>query len=176
MMVSKNGESMWLPKDERKLLLAYFLKIGEPDREGWYEEDVLVKTLKLKKNKKSISMLRDYFKNGLEKESTNQSVSNENDISLSKKEIKDYINYRNIAQTANGRLSKRKLIIIKPHSFKDDVVGISLTIKGWDLAQKYSSWFGTTGEWWKENKGHWVWVLLSIIVSFVIGWLTSKLT
>lgn len=163
---------MWLPKDERKLLSAYFLKIGEPDKEGWYEEYALVKVLKLKSIKKSISVLRDYCKNVLEDESANQIVKNKNDFSLFKKEIKNCINYRNRVRTANSRLAKSELIIIKTHKVERDVVGISLTLKGWNLSQKYSSWLGKTGEWWKENKGHWVWVLLGII----IWWLKVKLT
>lgn len=167
---------MWLPKDERILLLAYLLKIGEPDKEGWYEEYTLVKVLKLKSTKKSVNVLRDYCKDGLEEESANQSLKNKNDISLFKKKVNNYINYRNRVQTANSRLAKRKLITIKTHKVERDVVGVSLTLEGWDLSRKYSSTFGKTGEWWKENKGHWVWVLLGIIISFIIGWLTAKLT
>ena len=167
---------MWLPKGERTLLLAYFLEIGEPDKEGWYKEHNLVNALKVKSIKKSISVMRDYSKNSLTEESAKQGLQNKNDISLLENAIKDYINYLNRVYTANSRLAKRKLVTTKIHQVERDFVGISLTLEGWDLARKYTSWFGKTGEWWKENKGHWVWVLLGIIFSFITGWLTAKLT
>jgi len=83
-------------------------------------------------------------------------------------------NAKNQVRIASETLARRKLIILMPQ--RGDAITVGLTLEGYDLGSKYSRWFTKTGEWWAEYKGHWIWVLLGIIISFVIGWLTAKLT
>ena len=65
---------------------------------------------------------------------------------------------------------------------KEDVakgdITLRLTLDGLDLALKYQNWFTRTGIWWNEHKGHWIWILLGFvatsIVSFLLGLMSSK--
>ena len=169
-------ENMWLLKDERKLLLAYYLKMKEVDKEGWFKEYNLVKILKGRRVRKSVELLKDYFDGDTEAEPTSHNDQDKFNISVLKKGIKDYISCADRVKAANDRLAKREFIVTKPHSSERSVIGISLTLKGWDLAKKYDHWFTKTGEWWGEYKGQWIWVVVGYVVMFIVGYLVAILT
>ena len=66
-------------------------------------------------------------------------------------------------------------------SSEDDIecnnITLRLTLEGYDLGSKYNSWwYKTGGMWWAEYKGHWLWTIAGIIISFLLGLLTGKLT
>jgi len=65
-------------------------------------------------------------------------------------------------------------------SSEDDIecdnITLRLTREGYDSARKYNSWWDRTDMWWAEYKGHWFFAIARIIVPFLLGLLTGKLT
>ena len=54
---------------------------------------------------------------------------------------------------------------------------ISLTLKGYDLGRKYSSWWTRSGLWFAEYRHHWIWLIVSflggIIGALLVNWLSN---
>jgi len=76
---------------------------------------------------------------------------------------------------ANDNLKDRGLAKIQQEPTGMDVT-VSLTLEGWDLGRKYNHWFTMTGLWWAEYKSHWIWSIVTAILTFFIGWLVGMLT
>jgi hypothetical protein len=173
---------MWLLKDERKLLTVYYLKIIEPrsseeiTKEKWYRESSLVETLRAKNVRDAAKNLKDYLHGGTK--SQNEKSQDEGNIEELKKGISEYIQYLTNFKIANNALSERKLIKTRDHEtvVEDKPIGISLTIEGYDLGKKYSSWWTRSGLWFAEYKNHWIWLIVSflggIIGGLLINWLS----
>jgi hypothetical protein len=161
---------MWLPKDERRLLAVYYLKITEQKglkeftKEKWYRESNLVETIKAKNLKESATILKDYFEGGANTQ--NENNKDEFDIEKLKKNVMDYTKYQSKVHFANNALAERKLISIRDHKtvVEDKPIGVSLTIDGYDLGRKYSSKLHTFLLLCNEYK---VWIILGLIISFV---------
>ena len=139
---------MWLPKDERKLLAFYFRDLPEA------------------------SFGKKYTSNSMRVVKANRNLNGRRLINLD-----GYGDTSNVSfprGCAEGDLAD---FLPDPKDTGGSYTTfVELTLDGWDLGRKYNHWFTRTGLWWAEYKGHWVWVLLGIIISFVIGWLTAKLT
>ena len=92
-------------------------------------------------------------------------------------EVKIQIKLDKRLQLSNSGLEKRKLISVQRHETCCGVAGISLTIEGYDLGRKYSSWWTRTGEWFEEYKNHWIWIIVSflggVVGALLINWLSS---
>lgn len=146
------GDIMWLPRDERKTLLKYYHCLQNAQDHKQF----------IQLSERAYNATCNLIERRLVNEITEHGP--DHNTYMATYVAGDKVNLDHFLPSPEDN-SAREGIILR------------LTLDGWDLARKYSSWwFGTTGEWWKENKGHWVWVLLGIIVSFVIGWLTAKLT
>jgi len=77
---------------------------------------------------------------------------------------------------ANKAIEQRDLIKIRRHEHESDVVGIILTISGYDLGRKYNSWLTRSGLWFVEYKDHWFWLILGffggIMGGILVNWLS----
>ena len=76
---------------------------------------------------------------------------------------------------ASETLDRRKLIILMPR--QGDDITLELTLEGYDLGRKYSSWWTRSGLWFAEYKHHWIWLIVSflggIIGGLLINWLSK---
>ena len=161
---------MWLPKDERRLLAVYYLKITEQKglneftKEKWYRESKLVETLKARNLKESATVLKDYLEGGADNQ--NEDNQDEFDIEKLKKNVMDYTKYQSKVHFANNALAERKLISIRDHKtvVEDKPIGVSLNIDGYDLGRKYCSKPHTFLLLFNEYK---VWIILGLIISFI---------
>ena len=159
---------MWLPKDERKLLSYYYRQINTVETDQRFE-------------------IRDLIKALGKKEQPGQPET--------KREI--ILDTYNTLENVNNLLSQRGLITwenLNPDSisaaysfdhptsqelFENTKVNlcITLTIKGYDLGRKYSSWWIRSGLWFAEYRHHWIWVIGGfvggIIATLLVQWLSK---
>lgn len=168
---------MLLTKDERKLLTAYYLKITgekgleEVTKEKWYPLSQMMRILKSRNLKKAARELPDHDVGDAIKPSIEEEITT-GELEALMRESKEYLRYESKVSVANNTLKKRELIAIRYGPPDSDHIGVSLTIKGFDLGRKYNGWYYKTGGmWWAEYKGHWIWSILAAILSFILGWL-----
>ena len=174
---------MWLTKDERKLLKAYYLKITKEkglekvNMEKWYQISDLIEILRSHNLEKEVRKLPD--------STVGDAISSDQgkfNIDIMRKEVPKYQQDQKRVNITNDTLEKQELIVVRygrpPGKGEiSDWRGISLTIEGWKWGSKYNGWYYKTGGlWWAEYKGHWIWPVIGLIVSFIIGLLVGKLT
>ena len=179
---------MWLPKDERHLLLGYYVNIFNIDDKNvcrYLDKPKLFEmsdwTNVLNKPRWIPILTPLLVKHSARKIKTygkTEELSNEENKSVKQKkeEIKTFIKLERRLQISNSALERRKLIKVEPHKSIPGVLGISLTIDGYHLGIKYSSWLTRSGEWFAEYKNHWIWIIVSflggIIGGLLINWLS----
>ena len=83
---------MWLPKDERRLLLYYYHRINKVDGEESFDLEELIQSLICK----NIKELRQH-----DKERPDKNIE---------EQVRDYINEKDRVAAANGALQRRGLI------------------------------------------------------------------
>ena len=146
--VKKGSIKMWLPKDERYLLQGYWHYINDINVEKTFSEFDLVPLLSSPKNWKKIG-------------------GGSEDEKIPNEELRDYFNKQRRVSKANECLAERKLIELKSDRQHDRFCTLNLTIGGFDLARKYSSWWERSGLWFASLKNHWIWVVCSFIVGIL---------
>lgn len=170
---------MWLPREERRLLEIYYWAICEglkkvgssPFTEKWYSKEDLINAFQTNcfHFKKMARMDKDdYHKSVNKMDDTSSEESEDIDVPKLKRDIRKCLTTIAKIDSANASLSERGMIRLKTHESQDRI-GVGLTIAGYDLGRKYSLWFTRTGEWFKEYREHWVW----LIVGFLGGILGS---
>lgn len=166
---------MWLPRDERRLIEGYYINIGEIEKEKWFEMSNWIPVIRTLNVKNRAQKVKSYFKSG--KSQSEHDKVDPKDLSGSMKRWIQDMNRVNIATTA---LESRKLIRLHPHQNESRVKAVSLTIDGYDLGRKYSSWFTRSGLLFAEYKNHWFWLILGflggIIGALIVNWLSSLFT
>ena len=84
------------------------------------------------------------------------------------------VDARNRAITASNSLQKRNLIAFLHH--RGDAITVQLSLEGYDLGRKYSSWWTRSGLWFAEFKNHWIWFIVSflggVIGALLVNWLS----
>jgi len=165
---------MWLPKDERRFLVIYGRAIqkylekidSSPFKEKWYDIGDLVEIFQAKDYKKKAGELENVFqKTGKENKTDNKP----NNLEQMNENVKKHLNGRASVDVANASLSARGLVTIKPHGSMKNVIGVSLTIEGYDLGRKYASWFTRTGLRFREYKDHWIWLIIAFLAGGILG-------
>jgi len=146
---------MWLPKYERRLLQKYFVKINEVDKQCDFSFDDLLGFIK-------------------SKESSRHTPSADDTQDTEAERFSAWRRDCNRIVIANKTLKKRGLIISSDVEFDTSkLITISLTITGYDLGRKYSSWWTLSKLWYEEYiKNHPIWLIVSFlggIISGVIG-------
>jgi hypothetical protein len=154
---------MWLPKDERRLLFYWYLAIGRMDQEESFELRELVHCLICKDIKELI-------------ERRQKKKSKPTNIVQA---VDEYIDERNRVEVAITALQQRGLIILKEYSGELQIKSVCLTLQGFDLGKKYSSWWTRSGLWFAEYKNHWIWLIGSfvsgIFATLFVLWLSKVL-
>jgi hypothetical protein len=158
---------MWLPKDERKLLSYYYHQIKKVETSRDFEIRDLIKVLrrkqaKLPETKRGIIL---YIYETLE--NVNNCLSQRN-----------LITWENLAP---GSITAARMYdhpTSQPPSENTKVnLRITLTIQGYDLGKKYSSWWTKSGLWFAEYKDHWFWLIISflggVIGALLVNWLSK---
>ena len=181
---------MWLPKDERHLLLAYYVNIFNIDdrnvcryldKPKWFEMSDWFVILE-KPNwipvltpwliKHAACKIKAYG-DGADKPNNKEDKSME----LVRKETKRLIRLEKRLKISNAGLERREFIKVQEHEHCGEVAGISLIIKGYDLGRLYSSWWTRSGLWFTEYKNHWIWIIISflggVIGALLINWLSK---
>lgn len=159
---------MWLPKDERKLLSYYYRQINKVETDQKFEIIDLIKALRKKERSGPPKTKREII---LDSYNTLESVNN-------------LLNQRDLIKWKN--LDPKSIIAAysfdHPTSqelFENTKVNlcITLTIKGYDLGRKYSSWWTRSGLWFAEYKNHWIWLIVSflggVIGGLLINWMSK---
>ena len=146
---------MWLPKDERRLLLYYYRGINKVNGEESLDLKELVQSL-FCKNIKELQLH--------EKEKRDKDIE---------EQVKDYIDEKNRVAAANEALKRRGLIEQIIHS-GGKVRRITLNLEGYDLGRKYSSWWDSSGLWFADYREHWIWLIVSFFGG-VLGGLSINL-
>lgn len=150
--------TVWLTLHERRLLVGYYHLIGEVDEEAAYYLSGLSPVLK------TYSPCHQILQYG--EGATDQPTNSAEEL---KKQINELIESSRIVRHANNLLAQRNLIETKDHSSQNDVVIVSLTIDGYDLGRKYSSFYVRTGLCFSEYKNHWI----VLVLGFLAGLLGS---
>jgi len=138
---------MWIPKDERLLLVGYYRSIHAVGSEKQYGTSDFVQFLHCQ---------------------TKYEVSAEMPTRPEEIEQAVYVLVR--SQKANKILSARGLITCTPLQ-PGTSVSVSLTLEGYDLGRQYSNWFDRSGLRFSEYRNHWIW----LIIAFIGGAVGSKL-
>lgn len=125
---------MWLPEEERKVLIHYYKKLHES----------------------GVETRGQFFLSELEK-------------CLSEKDK------RNRVKIASKMLKQRDLLDF--FNDQNEAVTVQLSLEGYDLGRKYSSWWTRSGLWFAEYKNHWIWLIVSflggIIGGLLINWMSK---
>ncbi len=143
---------MWLPKDERRTLLKYY-KYLQNTQEYKRFESLSTRAYNSTRNLINRRLVHEIIEGGPEHvESLTAFIS------------KDSINLHNFLASSEDDI-------------ECDNITLRLTLEGYDLGSKYNSWYYKTGGmWWAEYKVHWFWHIVGIVVGFLLGLLTGKLT
>ncbi len=84
-------------------------------------------------------------------------------------------NTRNRVLLASERLMRRNFLDFLNN--QGDALTVQLSLQGYDLGRKYSSWWTRSGLWFAEYKDHWFWLIISflggIIGALVVNWLSK---
>ena len=152
---------MWLTKDERRLLSGYFTQIGRIGTERVYCITDLCDLLKFRGHRKKIAEYGD----------PETPSDNSGDVESMKIEIASYASCDKRIRRGNELLAERGLITVTQHQHERNVVVIGLTLRGFDLGRRYSSFLESSGLCFQEYKNHWIW----LIVAFFGGTLGVKL-
>jgi hypothetical protein len=149
---------MWLSKDERRLLAGYYGTLGAVDETRAFREEALAGLLRGKLR------AAEY---GDEPPDTEGNMEHDK----LKAAIKQVISDRTRVAAANNLLVARNLIALARHESELGVVILGLTLDGYDLGRRYSSWLTCSHLWFREYKDHWMW----LIIAFIGGAIGTKL-
>ena len=167
---------MWLPKEERKLLVIYFQAIqsdfgriySNPTQARWYDSEELLDVFRSRYYKKKAKELKDCREATTKKTSTTNTESGKESATV----MKQFLRTKAAVDVTNDVLAARKLIMVEKRSPGESLsFRVGLTIEGLDLGRKYSSWFTESGLWFRECKDHW----FCLLVVYVVGAFTPKL-
>ena len=141
---------MWLPKDEREVLLKYYQCLQHTQEYKRFES----------LSKRVHIATRNLIKRGLVQEI--KEGGPDHPEFLAAFHVEDAIKL-------NPFLSSSETDI------ECNDITLRLTLEGYDLASKYDCWFSRTGLWFAEYKDHWIWLILGflggIIGALILEWL-----
>lgn len=173
---------MWLPSDERHLLMVYGVCIPKLGAHGeifdvnelswfatyacwlpfWRARKIAERAKQLKKTRRD--------KSGQSSPCVDVGSSSD------KGEPMAWLAGLKAVQSANKMLGDRGLIELREHGSRSYTV--TLTLKGRDLARKYNSWWDRTGAWYNDKiRHHWIWPITTFVVgvrgTLVVQWLSG---
>ncbi len=180
---------MWLPRDERHILLAYYTNIFDLDDRDvarylkqckWFRSSDWTYVLKLPQWIPIVSSSWVGKRARRIKDYDNRVTSpSKGDILSGRgpKIMEEAAQSLKRLEIANMHLKDRQLVEITPRGSETGVAGVLLTLEGYDLARRYSHWFSRTGLWFREYKDHWIWLAVSfiggVLGALVVQWLSD---
>lgn len=163
---------MWLPKDERRLLAAFYVKLKGPENESRFHDDDLVNVLNACRSKwKAIAQ-------NLEHVSDPDAGPKVQQVAklLNEDGGKKYEDLKARLDIAIRAMQKRGLIESKAEGQLRFTRCVSLTIDGYDLGRQYGRWLISSGLWFAEYRNHWVWLIVGflggVLGTLIVQWLT----
>jgi hypothetical protein len=167
------NEKMWLPKDERHLLLGYYVSIGNDEEEVWFALEEWAHIFEGSLTR--VPILAPWQIKRLARKAKHYRVLDE-PLNINQNNNKqDTVNADKI-RTANKRLENRGFIKLR-RNHCGSMMGITLKIEGYDLGRKYNAWWTRTGVWFAEYRYHWIWVIGSFLAgiagTLLVRWLSK---
>ncbi len=172
---------MWLPRDERHILLGYYANtfdLGDRNVRRYLDKPKLFRSddwTTVLEHPQWIPIVMPLFVQMHAKriKAYGDGVTPPSGVDnmAVKGGVKATIQLQKRLEIANAHLKDRKLIEITPHESETGIAGVFLTLEGRDLGRKYNSWFDRSGLWFREYKDHWV----LLIVGFLGGVLGALL-
>ncbi len=160
---------MWLPRAERRLLAGYSYRLERPENEVWFRVAWWIPVLGCRRVAPVAKAVPEY---GDEAPDEQHAATSHEQL---KSEVSDLIRGSSRVEAANACLKARGLIRFSPHESERDVFSVALTVQGDSLGHKYRNWFTSSGEWFKEYREHWIWLIVGflggILGSLVVNWL-----
>lgn len=138
---------MWLPKDERKLLAFYFRDLPEA------------------------SFSKKYTSNSMKVVKANRNLSRRRLINLEEYEDARSVIFRH----GWAERDLAEFLLDSKDTGGSCTTIVELTLDGWDLGRKYNNRWERGKLWWGEQKQHWLWSVLAIIVTFLLGLLAGRM-
>lgn len=142
---------MWLPKDERETLLKYYNCLQDTQE---YKRFVSLA-------ERAYTSTRNLIDRGLVHEIIESGP--ERFESLTAFTVMDSINLHNFLASSEDDI-------------ECDNITLRLTLEGYDLGRKYSSWWTCSGLWFEEYKNHWIWIIVSFLGGVIGGLLINLLS
>ena len=140
---------MWIPRDERLLLVGYYRSIHAVGSEREYGTGDFAKFLHCQTNSEVLA----------------EDIEQATDVVAR-------------SQKANKVLSARGLVTCVPLQ-PGLSVKVSLTVEGYDLGRRYSHWFSRSGLRFNEYRNHWIWLIIAFfgaaIGTKLVEWMWSFL-
>jgi hypothetical protein len=181
---------MWLPREERYLLMVY--TIFDPSCEqlatAFQIEDlkwVFGKHMRPGNVVKRASELREKKRNQDHRNNDVESpqiggnrksvmAGNSHDNGNGVEHYMSWLKAKATIESVNNRLKERGLI--EPRECGTGSYEVKLKLTGWDLGDKYNSWWSRNVLWFREYKDHWIWLIVSfwggIIGALLVNWLS----
>lgn len=163
---------MWLPREERQLLMLYAVHDAVLDGNPMpFSVDELgeVATKRL-----SARQIAKYAEGIRKKKRQSGPDPNGSPKSGCSRKYMGWLSAKGIIESANSRLQHRDFV-----RFRECGTGqyeITLTLAGWDLGRKYNSWWDRTGLWFREYKDHWLWLIVGLLGGIVGGLVVQRLS
>jgi len=158
---------MWLPRQERHLLMAYDVCISRLASEGtifkldelaWFAtyscRVPLWRAEQVTKNARDLKAARDADHGSPPGVDTSPG-------SAANVKPMEWLAGKEAVEVANKMLQDRHLVNVRENG--TGFYTVTMTLEGRDLGRKYNSWFDRSGFWFREYKDHWVWLIVSFL-------------
>jgi hypothetical protein len=165
---------MWLPREERQLLVFY--AVYDADLSGnpmSLSVDELQEVTAKRRCAGQIAQCVTRVKK--KKNELNQGAAANPQDGQGPSRHMQWLHAKGVIESANKRLQERGLIDLQERGTGH--YDVTITLAGWDLGRKYNSWWDGTGLWFREYKDHWIWLIVSfaggVLGALAVNWLSS---
>ncbi len=146
--VGQRRTIMWLPKDERQVLRKYYCHLKNTQESKQFS-GLSSRAYQATRNLLERHLLHEIIQGG--------------------REHSTFL----CTWLAGEEVSLRGLLSSSEEDESGETIILRLTLDGLDLALKYESFFIRSGLWWKEYRHHWIWLVITHIVTFIGGILST---
>ena len=177
---------MWLPRDERYLLVVYYVNVPELNIRGHVFSVDELKRFVVKPPwipivgpKKIVKLAKGLVR---DREANRESIRSEPPQDIARQEcdrtIREYgvwLEAKGKIEAANSMLRERGLI--EARECGTGFYEIEMKLKGLDLGRKYANWLERSGLLFAEYRNHWIWVIVSffggVFATLLVQWLST---
>ena len=151
--MSDSDRSIWLSKDERRLLAGYYTNFQTFESEKVYRYSSLSELLRPAGYRKLIPEYSDSVDHD----------SCAHDVAVLERQIARYVRDTVRIELANKILSERGLIRQTRHQFEINVIVVELTFPGFELGRQYASFWGRSELFFRAYKNHWLLLICAAV-------------